>query len=140
MKYEIFTNYCTGDSFGSEDINHESLEVIVDGVDIARIAISYLEAHYKAVQEWENAPYASRGASGESKEQMQERISKEPWFPYPEKPDCSCWEFSICLPVNDQGETVNISLPYIGYFETLYSVYAEVYEDNDGLSFNARGW
>lgn len=40
MIYEIFTDYSTGNSLGSEDIKHENLEVILDGVDVARVAIS----------------------------------------------------------------------------------------------------
>ena len=139
MKYEIFTDYMTGNSFGNEDIKHESLEVVVEDVNVARVAVTHLEEHYKAVQLWENAPYASQTAKGESKEAMLERFSKEPWFPTPENPD-SYWMWSCRLPVDTEGNTVNISLPYVGYFEQLHQVYAEPYEDTDGLSFKPGGW
>lgn len=137
MKYELFVDYTTGDSFGNCDVAGESLGVIFENADLARQAIKHLEEHYKNYLAFQDAPYASPTAKGETREDMIERLKLAPWWV---GGIVWSWEFSIRLIVDNDGNAVQISLPYIGYFETLNRVYCEVYQDKDGLSFSPNSW
>lgn len=130
MKYEIFIDYGYGDSYNHYEATHEELGIIVADIDTARLVISYLEEHYKAVQYYEKLSYK------ESEEFLSSLVGK-PWY-VPE----SYWTGCARLPLDASmpGYVQQISLPYTGYFNSLHKVYAEPYMETDGLSFSPRSY
>ncbi len=148
--YNIKIEYRTGDSFGSEDMTEE-IEGSWSNLEIAKENLNSIAEHYKMHQDINNN-YRSK----KSKYQWFEENKNKSWFV--NKPKLFCissnnaidekdkkrvgkdnWEYrpddyyaEYCLKLKcDNGEYMQISAFWCGYFEALYS--AEIVIDNKGM-------
>lgn len=125
-KYTIKASYQTGNSFSNED-TEDLLGYVVEDKEVARKALVSLKKHYEAYQEQESFSFRRKS--------VEINNSKEPWY---YKGDWSdSWQHSVILPLDD-GSTVVVSVPYVGYFETLYGldiVLVDEEDDPDSVRF-----
>jgi hypothetical protein len=114
--YKIKCSYKTGDSFRSEDAQRE-LEMEWESLANAKAALKRIEEHYRWYEQ-ENDSY-------------RQHRNEEP-IPEPEWHKGEKYDFIVKL-LLDNGNEVQFSAPWCGYFESLYG--AEIVVSNDGMSF-----
>lgn len=137
MKYGLYVDYTTGDSEGSSEVLHEDMGVVFDDLETARKGLAMVSEHLVWSNRFSEAFHARYSESSETKntgtkESINEEALKKPWgYDFEGRGVFGGWRFCIKLPVNDQGETVVVSTPYTGYFETLHKAYIEPLEHDD---------
>lgn len=141
MEYELFVDYTTGDSFGYEEINGESMGVCFENRDVAKKALDFVKEHYDFYKRYDLAYYSSSAYARNhpeilTKEQLGDLAKTKEWYyDYETKGSPGCWSFCIKLPVDNEGGTAVVGVPYTGYFETLRKAYVKKIED-EGLCVN----
>ena len=152
-EYRIKISYATGNSFGSEDTT-DYLELTWQNIDIAKENLLRIKEHYEMHRNIEG--YGSKL----TKEQWFAKNKDKEWFV--NKPKLFCissnnaidekdkkkvgegnWEYrpddyyaGHCLNLKaDNGNSMQISAFWCGYFETLYGAEIEVNNDDMKISF-----
>lgn len=99
--YTVKAYYTTGDSFGSEDVEHE-IPLVWENKELARQAMREIYDHYTAFQDrLDYSEVKDNAWCGEAYAEI--------------------WEFSIKLEL-DNGKRQSMNVPWTGYFESLNSL------------------
>lgn len=115
--YQIEVHYSTGDSFGRQETSRV-LEMKWKDLDKAKAALKRIKEHY-LWYDYENSNFYF-GEDGE------EPVEPE-WH--------KGMEYDYCLKVElDNGNEVEFSAPWCGYFETLHS--AEITSFDEDMPFD----
>ena len=150
-EYRIKISYCTGNSFGSED-TWEYLDLTWKNLDVAKENLKRIGEHYTMYTDLEG--YRT------NKYELFDKNKDKEWFVY--KPKLFCissnnaivekdkkkvgdgnWEYrpddyyaGHCLKLKaDNGNTMQISAFWCGYFETLHEAEIEVNNDDMKIKF-----
>ena len=143
MEYKIRIDYCTGNSFGSEDMN-EYLDLYWSNIDIAKENLKRIKEHYEQYKECNSNSWNSKCRSNN---EIFLSNKDEDWFVYvpklvsklngnaieekhKQKVGDGNWEYvpdqhfaEHCLMLKtDDGVEMRMSAFWCGYFETLYEV------------------
>lgn len=155
MEYRIKIYYETGDSFHNEEVE-AYLELTWKNLDIAKENLQRIKEHYEMYQDINSRYYR---ATKMSKEEWFEKNKDKEWFvnkprlfcissnqAIDEKNKCKVgegnWEYrpdeyyaENCLKLKaDNGNVMQMSAFWCGYFETLFS--AEIEIDNSDMKIN----
>jgi hypothetical protein len=150
-EYRIKISYCTGNSFGSED-TWEYLDLTWKNLDVAKENLKRISEHYTMYTDLEG--YRT------NKYELFDKNKDKEWFVY--KPKLFCissnnaivekdkkkvgdgnWEYrpddyyaGHCLKLKaDNGNTMQISAFWCGYFETLHEAEIEVNNGDMKIKF-----
>ncbi|CAG7581470.1 MAG: hypothetical protein SLAVMIC_00858 [uncultured marine phage] len=132
MKHKIEIKYQTGDSFNSEDTS-DILELEWDDLDIAKENLKAIQEHYRNSYE----PLNNRRWN--DKRSVEEIIggNKDKWW-FVEKKlnngNLDPYYAGNCIKLKtDNGDLMQISCYWCGYFETLYG--AEIISVDNDMKF-----
>lgn len=119
MIYKIKYSYETGDSFGRQDTEGE-LEMEWENLDNAKIALKRIQEHYKWYED-HNRSY---------------RYGKEKPVEEPAWHKGEQYDFTLKVKL-DNGNEVQFSAPWCGYFERLYSaeIFTPIEHDDMRIEF-----
>tara|TARA_R100000951_G_scaffold102539_1_gene94665 strand:+ start:1829 stop:2305 length:477 start_codon:yes stop_codon:yes gene_type:complete len=153
-KYKIKIRYCTGNSLYCDD-EEDYLELDWNNLSIAKENLQYIKQHY--LQYKESQSYSFRKSKRTEQELFEENKSK-PWFvkevvPVDKHGSVTTQEEAIkrgytetkinnylamkCIKLKaDNGEFMQISAFWIGYFEKLYG--ADIITDESDMYFNIK--
>jgi hypothetical protein len=113
MKFKIEYGYRTGDSFGNEDHENETLPYEFSKYETAEENLNRIVEHYETYCRLD-----SYRISEDEAIEIQLKAMEKPWYVH-EKDWCdNWWKYSIKL-VDDNGNEFRISPNWIGYFEKL---------------------
>lgn len=132
MKYKIKVDYSTGDSFKHYDTS-SYLELEFDNLDIAKENLARIKAHYTMYKELNGYNYS--WDNKKTKSEIFDHYKRENWFVNTlnrrgEIDDMA--QYCINL-IADNGNTMQMSCFWCGYFETLNG--AEIEIDNSDMKF-----
>lgn len=113
--YKIKVKYSTGNSFGSYE-EEEILEIEWQSLDLAKKNLQYIKEHYDMTESISN--YLK--SNDPKLDQYRDKI----WF------NAEDYVYTMKFEL-DNGNTMQILVPWIGYFECLES--AEIITDNSDL-------
>jgi hypothetical protein len=127
--YELCVAYTTGDSFGSHAVEKDELGIVFATKDLAVRGLKDLEEHYRYVElydeaYYENSPLSKGYPEDKTKEQIRVEALTKAWS-YFENTYSDSWQFSMSFETGLTDGRTFISLPYIGYFETLKRAWVE---------------
>ena len=114
MEYYIEYIYDSGDSFNTYRDLHGGLELTWKNYDVAVKNLERLEEHYKQYEEQNSYSQKKR-----TYEQIFKDNRRKDWFV--ESKDRYYTEYCVKL-YTDDGEVMQISCPWCGYFESLNSL------------------
>lgn len=148
MKFRIKLSYTTGDSFGSES-TQDYLELEWDIIEVAKDNLQRIKEHYKMYRDLNSYSYKKK-----SKDEIFAENKEKSWFVYSPKlfskngeaitqdtankigrdnyiikPDEHLGTYCLKL-IADNGNEMQISAFWCGYFETLHSAEIE-FDDSD---------
>lgn len=118
MEYYIEYRYDSGDSFNTYTDLSGELELTWKNHDVAVKNLERLEEHYKQYKELNSYSYKKKKESDIFKENR-----NKDWFV--ESKDRYHSEYCVKL-YTDDGEVMQISCPWCGYFESLNSLEVKV--------------
>lgn len=128
--WTIKIDYATGSSFHNEDISDEDIGYCWENVENAKLALENI----KEVTEYDELTQGSYwGNLSETQRRARvKKLEKRPWF----NKEYPTYSFKT---LGNEGKTVDISVFWIGYFETLHEARVVAVED-ESMVFNKRGW